>query len=55
MKASKVAGLKPKKKCCKSKPRCLKCPVVVHKMQKAERHGLSGKELKKALRRARAH
>ncbi|ETZ88419.1 hypothetical protein L829_1978 [Mycobacteroides abscessus MAB_030201_1075] len=55
VKASKVARLKPKKKCCKSKPRCTKCPVVVHKMQKAEHHGLSEKELKKVLHRARAH
>ncbi|SED42936.1 hypothetical protein SAMN04490240_3896 [Rhodococcus pyridinivorans] len=33
VKASKVAGLKPKKKCCRKKTRCLKCPVVVMRMK----------------------
>ncbi|MDG3012734.1 hypothetical protein G4X40_21580 [Rhodococcus sp. D2-41] len=53
-KARKVAGLTPKKKCCKSSPRCLRCPVVVHRMQKAATHDPSDKKLVKALKKARA-
>ncbi|MCE5289586.1 MAG: hypothetical protein LLG14_10125 [Nocardiaceae bacterium] len=53
-KVEKVAHLKPKKKCCRSDKRCLKCPFVVHKMKKAVHQGLTGKELKKALKKARA-
>lgn len=52
---AKVAKLKPKRKCCRSSTRCLRCPVVVHKMKKAVRHGLSDKELKQALKKARAN
>ncbi len=54
VKASKVAGLKPKKKCCRKKTRCLECPVVVMRMRKVENDGLSKKELRKYLDRARA-
>ncbi|WP_185981550.1 hypothetical protein [Skermania sp. ID1734] len=54
VKAKKVARLKPKKKCCRSKKRCLKCPVVIMRMKKCEREGLTGKDLKKALKKARA-
>ncbi|MDA4105884.1 hypothetical protein [Mycolicibacterium holsaticum] len=53
MKASKFADLKPKKKCCRSKPRCKRCPVVLAKVRKAERHGLRGKDLMKVHKRAR--
>ena len=53
MKSSKFADLKPKKKCCRSKPRCKRCPVVVHQVRKAERNGLRGKELTKVFKRAR--
>ncbi|BBY14653.1 hypothetical protein [Mycolicibacterium litorale] len=53
MKSTKFAGLKPKKKCCRSKPRCKRCPLVVHKVQKAEHLGLRGKELEKVYKRAR--
>ncbi len=34
--------IKPKKKCCKSGPRCKRCPVVLKRLQKqglAERRG----------------
>jgi hypothetical protein len=55
IKASKVASLKPKKKCCQSKKRCVKCPFVIHRMKKAEAAGLKGSELKAALKKARAH
>ena len=54
VKASKVSGLKPKKKCCRSKTRCVKCPVVIMRMKKAESAGVSGKDLVKALKKARA-
>ncbi|BBY82405.1 hypothetical protein H7I53_13090 [Mycolicibacterium pulveris] len=53
MKASKIAALKPKKKCCDSNPRCKRCPVVVAKVRKAERHGVRGKDLVKVFKRAR--
>lgn len=54
IKASKVSRLKPKRKCCRSKRRCVKCPVVIMRMQKAEAAGITGKDLQKALKRARA-
>ncbi|AMO62872.1 Uncharacterised protein [Mycolicibacterium phlei] len=53
MKPSKLADLKPKKKCCRSKPRCKRCPVVLHQVRKAERHGAKGKDLVKVYERAR--
>lgn len=53
MKSSKLAELKAKKKCCRSKPRCKKCPVVVHQVRKAERNGIRGKDLAKVFKRAR--
>lgn len=33
-KLHKLANAKPKAKCCRSKTRCLKCPVVIHKLQR---------------------
>jgi hypothetical protein len=53
LKPSKLLDLKPKKKCCRSKPRCKRCPVVVHQVRKAERNGIRGKDLVKAFKRAR--
>ncbi|MDY6997712.1 MAG: hypothetical protein SW019_14010 [Actinomycetota bacterium] len=53
MKPSKLADLKPKKKCCRSKPRCKRCPVVVNKVHKAELNGIRGQELTKVYKRAR--
>jgi hypothetical protein len=53
MKLSKLAAAKPKKKCCRSKPRCKRCPVVLHKLQKAEHNGIRGKELERIYNRAR--
>lgn len=53
MKTSKLARLKPKKKCCRSKPRCKRCPFVVSKVRKAETMGLCGKDLEKVYKRAR--
>jgi hypothetical protein len=53
LKPSKLLDLKPKKKCCRSKPRCKRCPVVVHALRKAERNGIRGKDLVKVFKRAR--
>ena len=53
MKFSKFAEAKPKEKCCRSKPRCKRCPVVLHKVRKAELSGLRGKDLQKVFERAR--
>ena len=39
VKASKVSQLKPKKKCCRKKTRCIKCPVVIMRMKKLENEG----------------
>jgi hypothetical protein len=33
--AQKVKLIKPKKRCCKSAPRCKKCPVVCKRLMKA--------------------
>jgi hypothetical protein len=51
--SNKYADLKPKKKCCRSKPRCKKCPLVLHKVRKAELVGIHGKDLDKVYKRAR--
>jgi len=53
LKPSKLLDLEPKKKCCRSKPRCKRCPVVVHHPRKAERNGIRGKKLRKVFERAR--
>jgi hypothetical protein len=53
VKSTKFADLKPKKKCCRSKPRCKRCPLVVHRVLKAEHMGIRGKELEKIYKRAR--
>ncbi|MCG5430806.1 hypothetical protein LV457_00640 [Mycobacterium sp. MYCO198283] len=53
MKSSEFADVKPKKKCCRSKPRCKKCPLVLSKVHKAELLGIRGKELDKVFKRAR--
>lgn len=49
----KFAGVKAKKKCCRSKPRCKRCPLVLHKVHKAELSGIRGKDLEKVFKRAR--
>jgi hypothetical protein len=53
VKATELAGMKPKKKCCRSKPRCKRCPVVLNKVRKAELNGIRGKELTMVFKRAR--
>lgn len=54
IKPGKVADLTPKKKCCRKKTRCLKCPVVIMRMKKVQDDDLSKKELRKHLEKARA-
>lgn len=53
MNVSKLASAKAKKKCCRSKPRCKRCPLVLSKVRKAELVGIRGKELEKVFKRAR--
>jgi hypothetical protein len=54
------AGIKPKKRCCKSGPRCKRCPVVLKRLEvqglarkKKGRYLLSDKLKKKQMRAAR--
>ena len=49
-----LIGGKLKKMCCRSRPRCKRCPVVALRLERAGAAALTGKELKKALRKARA-
>ena len=50
-----LAGAKKvKKKCCRSTPRCKGCPVVLMRTARLADAGVSGKDLKKAIKRARA-
>ncbi|WP_165943034.1 hypothetical protein [Gordonia zhaorongruii] len=51
---AKVAKLKPKKKCCRKSTRCLRCPVVVHRMSKIDCDSMSKKKATKELKKARA-
>jgi hypothetical protein len=54
-KAHKLVGSKPKKKCCRKKTRCMKCPVVIHKLNRMAAHGATKKELEKSLKTVRAN
>lgn len=50
-----ITGAKrAKKKCCRSTPRCKGCPVVLMRAARAAESGLTGKDLAKAVKRARA-
>jgi hypothetical protein len=53
VKFEKLAKAKPKTKCCRSKPRCKRCPLVLHEVAKAQRNGVRGKHLEKVFKRAR--
>lgn len=54
-KASKKLGkLKPKKKCCRKDVRCMRCPVVVHRLRKLDVDNMKSKKLNKAIKKARA-
>ncbi|QGU04082.1 hypothetical protein [Corynebacterium comes] len=46
-------GWKTKKKCCRSNPRCKKCPVVYSRLVKAGAFEGDAAELKKQLKLAR--
>ncbi|GAA4863284.1 hypothetical protein [Actinomycetospora straminea] len=53
--AAPLTGAKKiKKKCCRSSPRCKGCPVLLLQAARLSEAGLSGKDLKKALKKARA-
>ena len=52
--ADPAGAKKVKKKCCRSTPRCRGCPVVLLRTARLADAGLSGKDLKKAIKRARA-
>ena len=53
MKASKLVTAKPKKKCCRSQPRCKRCPFVIAALRRADHAGVRGKDLNKIYKRAR--
>lgn len=52
--AALIGAKKIKKKCCRSQPRCKGCPVVLMRAARLQESGLTGKDLKKAVKRARA-
>lgn len=53
--AAPLTGAKKiKKKCCRSSPRCKGCPVLLLQAARLSEAGVSGKDLKKALKKARA-
>lgn len=53
--AAPLTGAKKiKKKCCRSTPRCKGCPVVLMRAARLNDAGVTGKDLKKALKKARA-
>lgn len=52
--AALLGAKKIKKKCCRSRPRCKGCPVVLMRTTRLQESGLTGKDLKKAVKRARA-
>lgn len=51
--AANALGWKTKSKCCRSNPRCKKCPVVYHRLVKAQAFEGDAQELKKQLKLAR--
>jgi hypothetical protein len=53
LKAKDVARIKPKSTCCKKDTRCLKCPVVVHRLCKQDCTSMGKQHFKKALKKAR--
>ncbi|MCS4489965.1 hypothetical protein N7326_04705 [Corynebacterium sp. ES2794-CONJ1] len=48
-----IAKGSPKKKCCRSHPRCKKCPTVMHRLRRAGALKLDDNALKAALVKAR--
>ncbi|WP_461167536.1 hypothetical protein [Tsukamurella serpentis] len=54
-KAHELVGSKPKKKCCRKKTRCMKCPVVIHRLNRMAADGASKKDMQKSLKTVRAN
>jgi hypothetical protein len=52
--AALTGAKKIKKQCCRSSPRCKGCPVMLMRAARLADAGVSGKDLKKALKKARA-
>jgi hypothetical protein len=52
-KALKLLNAKPKKKCCRKKVRCERCPVVIHRLKRMAHNGADAKELQKSLKSIR--
>jgi hypothetical protein len=53
--AAPLTGAKKiKKQCCRSAPRCKGCPVLLMRAARLQESGVTGKDLKKALKKARA-
>ena len=53
--AAPLTGAKKiKKQCCRSTPRCKGCPVLLMRAARLAEAGVTGKDLKKALKKARA-
>lgn len=53
--AAPLTGAKKiKKQCCRSAPRCKGCPVLLMRAARLQEAGVTGKDLKKALKKARA-
>ena len=51
--AKKIAKIKPKSKCCKKSTRCIKCPVVLHRLGKQECGSMCKRDFQKVLDQAR--
>lgn len=49
-----VLSLNVKRKCCKSSPRCLRCPVVHHRLRQANTKDLDQQALGRLLTQLRA-
>ena len=53
--ATAITGAKKiKRTCCRSTPRCKGCPVLLMRATRLQEAGLTGKDLKKAVKKARA-
>lgn len=52
--AALTGAKKIKKKCCRSTPRCKGCPVMVMRAARLQEAGVTGKDFKKAMKKARA-
>jgi hypothetical protein len=53
LKAKDIGRIKPKSKCCKKRTRCVKCPVVLHRLGKQDCGSMCKKDFQKVLDKAR--